>query len=156
MKKHMKTVILLLFLAIIHTFSAQTITITNATKQSWAGGICCATGTNYQISLKVSGIEKKFKLDTLWIGQKWFELSEQNSSLVKSERNGEVYYTINAGISENRYYKSIDIEEKIVPVKTVFSPAYTGAACIQYRDNNRQKQLLSIKEFKELDFLAYP
>jgi len=155
----MKTIFsILLLLIACKNIKSQTITVNSATSQEWAGGVCCTTGTNYQIQLKVTGVEKKFKLDTLWIGMNYFVLDETNGySVIKNERNGELYYTLNAGISQNRDERDYDIKEEIKKVKKpVTSPKYSGSACIVYSDNNKKKTLIEIVSFKELPYLAYP
>lgn len=158
-EKIMKTIfsILLLFIA-CQNLKSQTITVNFATSQDWAGGVCCSSGTNFQINLKVTEAEKMFKLDTLWIDGKHFVLDETNGySVVKSERNGELYFTLNAGISENRYERHYNLEKEIKEVKKpVKVPKYSGSACIVYTDNNKKKNLIEIATFKELPYLAYP
>lgn len=149
-----------LTLSLFQTLKSQTITINSATSQGWAGGVCCATGTNYQIQLKVTGADKKFKLDTLWIGEKYFLLDKTNAySVVKSERNGEVYYSLNAGISENKNERYFNLERKedVKDVKEIVSPPkHSGSACVIYTDNNKKKKIIEIASFKELPYLAYP
>ena len=160
-EKTMKTIFsILLLLGLSQNFKSQTIIVNSATSQDWAGGVCCTSGTNYQINLKVTGAGKKFKLDTLWIGEKYFLLDETNGySVIKTESNGEVYYTLNAGISENKYKGDygFDLKKEIKKVeKKATAPKYSGSACIVYIDNNKKKNLIEIAAFKELPYLAYP
>lgn len=154
----MKSILILLFFTFSLSYYSQTITIVSATEQGWAGGVCCATGTNYQINIKVSGAGKKFRLETLWIGQSYFALVETNGyTLVKSERAGDLYFTLNAGFREDRGDYILDLEkEKKVPSTIIQAPKYHGAACIVFTDNKKQKQIMEIQSFKELGFLAYP
>lgn len=151
---------LLFLLGFSSLLKSQALTVTNSTEQSWAGGVCCATGTNYQIQLKVTEADKKFKLDTLWIGDRPFVLDEKNGySVIKSERDGALYYTLNAGVSENRYERDyeLDLKKEIKEVKEITkAPKYSGVACIVYTDNNKMKKLIEISDFKEKSFLAYP
>lgn len=154
----MKTVfsILLLFFA-CSSFKSQTFVINSATSQDWAGGVCCSSGTNYQISLSTENTDKKIRFDSLWIGQKAFALNEKDGYSVVCNRNAEkTSYTIHAGISYNRHGdydsdKIIEVEKK--PIEK--APSYSGVALIIYHVN-KERKVLEIASIKELPYLAYP
>ncbi len=146
---------ILIVISFYSSLQAQTITLNNATSQDWAGGMCCATGTRYQISLIVDLPDKKFKLDTLWIGQQFFALDKTDGyTVIANHTEGKTAYTINVGISSNHYREDhIDLKKEIILV--VKAPIYSGEACLVYHSNKIRKQF-EIKEFKELPYLAYP
>lgn len=152
----MKTIYsILIAVSFYSSFQAQTITLNNATSQSWAGGMCCATGTNYQISLIVDSPDKNFKLDTLWIGRQFFAMNQNDGyTVIANHTKGKSAYTINVGISSNHYREEyIDLKKEITPI--VKAPIYSGEACLVYHSNKIRKQF-EIKDFKELPYLAYP
>jgi hypothetical protein len=152
----MKTIYsILVAISFCTSLQAQTITLNNATSQDWAGGVCCATGTRYQISLIVDSPDKKFKLDTLWIGQQFFVMNQNDGyTVVTNQTEGKTAYTIHVGISSNHYKEEyIDLKKEITFV--VKAPIYSGEACLVYHSNKTRKQF-EIEAFKELPYLAYP
>jgi hypothetical protein len=155
-EKIMKTIYsILMAISFCSSLQSQTITLNNATSQGWAGGMCCATGTRYQISITVDSTDKKFRLDTLWIGQQFFALDKTDGyTVIANHTDGKSAYTINVGISSNHYREDdIDLKKEIISI--VKAPIYTGEACLVYHTNKMRKQF-EIKEFKELPYLAYP
>lgn len=147
---------LIIILGSFQSIKSQDLKLTSSTEQSWAGGVCCATGTNYQIIIEVESPDKKIHLDTLWIGQSLFVLNENDGYMVTCAKNGQrLSYTINVGISSNRYGDyEIEKKEESKKVKEK-APEYSGAALLIYHVN-KQRKLLQIQAFKELPYLAYP
>lgn len=150
---------ILLTIGLFHNLKSQELKMNFATEQSWAGGVCCATGINYQINLSVNNTEKKIKLDSLWIGQQAFALNDKDGYNVICTKNTEkTFYTVNVGTRDDRYYdhrydlKELNDEKKIVYAK---APSFSGAALLIYHVNKEIK-VLEVAAFKELAPLAYP
>lgn len=149
--------ILFLFVILFSNLNlkSQTFKVHSATSQDWAGGVCCASGTNYQIVLVTDRTEEKIRIDSLWIGQKLFALNDKDGYSVVCNKNSEkTFYTINVGVSTNRYgdYEIDPIDDKKTIEK---APKYSGAGLLIYHIN-KKRMVIEILSFKELPYLAYP
>ena len=149
----------ILFVLILCTFwkshRAQEFTVTKATSQGWAGGVCCRTGVNYHINFSTSDTVAKFDLDTLWIGERFFLLDKkQNNPATITLKNGKKIISISVGTScdeRNDYLIEKKIEEKKPK-----APKYAGVACVIYRDKKNAVKHFVVEKFEALMFLAYP
>lgn len=94
----MKTIFsILLSLAFFSILKSQTFTVISATSQEWAGGVCCSSGTNYQISISCENTDEKITFDTLWINYQPFVLDEKDGrSVICTKSDEKTFYSINA------------------------------------------------------------
>jgi len=151
MKKYFLIILILLSIKVL---KSQNFEFVEATKQSWTGGICCRTGTNYKISFQSSDTVKTIKVDTVWIGNKCFAENQRHTfSVSKSIQKGKAIYLIQ--ISESTNSRNSD-EIDIIEEKTQNPPKYEGEAFIIYHSKKRKLKSVEIKQFKELERLAYP
>lgn len=112
------------------------------TRQDWAGGVCCSSGTNY--SLKVTSTEldlSDFAIDSIYLDENVFY---QNIQVSK----GKNFIQINFGLYFNHNQKDFFIEEKIIQ-----KPKKNNVLILC---KGNQKFELKITELKELEYLAYP
>lgn len=141
----MKTVLLFLLLSINFIAQSQIIKAT-ATRQHWAGGVCCVTGTNYVITITGS-------IDSLNNSEFHQAYIDGNEFSINKEKDTKNTYTIlrfNFGISKNHYRENIkdDIEE--IKKESFIKENFVS---ITY---NGQSLKIPIEPITELFYLAYP
>ncbi len=133
-----------LFLLSINSFS-QEISAT-ATRQRWAGGVCCVTGTNYVITIRGS-------LDSLNNAEFHEVYIDGHEFSINKKKDKDNTYTIlhyNFSHSINRQREIYD--EKIIEINKD-SIIQENHIVITY---NGQRLKIPIESITELMYLAYP
>lgn len=151
----MKKVLLLSFILLaIGSSYAQKIQFLKATEQHWVGGVCCSYGTNYIMYLESTDTVNFIKIDTVWIGDKFFSEGQQHSlTNYKNVRKGKTTYRITAAsIWKSNNDSDLLNQEETSALKP---PRYKGKACLIYY-LNKQRKIISVPEFMKLNTLAYP
>lgn len=139
----------LMMLSFLTTFysntSAADIQVTEATKQSWSGGICCKRGVNYNIGLLIFPSKHPVILDSLWLEGNCRSLASYNYKGRTKKDTLSIYIT-----------DGLSYDNKI-QVDTIWckDPTKKGVIISYYQNNIRY--LLDITPYiKELMFIAYP
>lgn len=142
-----------LFFFSINSSNAQKLRLISSTCQTWAGGQCCSSGVNYRIILEVDDTVSLFKIDTIWIDKQSFSKgSIRPISIAETKLNGKRYFTIEASrLWNNKNAFDIELESE----KTEVTPCHKGKACVVYYLGDK-KLIQEIKEFKQLQSIAYP
>ncbi|MGV3629580.1 MAG: hypothetical protein ACO1O6_00145 [Bacteroidota bacterium] len=138
----------MMFLILPFRFLSQSNKLTvTGTKQSWAGGICCSSGTNYVLHLSSGSVDlqqvvvERISVDGNCIASGW-QLSSGVKSLILS------FGTRN----DHKQYKTFYPREGEQVHKDHRCPENnTIRLCI-----NGETEEFTISELKELPYLAYP
>jgi len=124
---------------------AADIKITEATRQSWSGGICCRKGINYNIGLLILPSKYPVTLDSLWLEGNCRSLASYNYK--GRTKNDTLSVYIMDGLS---YDGGIQVDGSWCK-----DPTKKGVIISYYK--NREKFLLDITPYiKDLFPLAYP
>ena len=122
---------------------SQAIRLVSATCQRWAGGICCRSGINYHIQLKVAKRKALVKLDSLWMNGNCVDISKYND------------HVNNKTSSLITLRESVSRENGMTVGNECFDETKTGVVISYYL--NGGKKLMDITPYiKELEFQAYP
>lgn len=140
----MKITILMLLAMIGSSSFAQKV---SGTSQSWAGGICCSSGTNYTITIVFPDeIDAKcVDIDSLHLEGNVFCGDSWRAQLTDST------ITLSFSKSYHRYDNYIDPELITNPAKK----RVISDESIYYR-HKRKSYTLAITNMLELPYLAYP
>lgn len=144
----MKAFTLLLFLSIGSIVFGQT--VVKATSQSWAGGVCCRTGTNFSVSIQVENGCKSIGLKEIWLKGEGL-LTGIIYPLAPIEKNGQVNITFRVSYDSNNY----EIIRESIENRDEGMPEFEGDALILMIMDNKEYQII-VKEFESLPYLAYP
>jgi hypothetical protein len=117
-----------------------------ATRQHWAGGVCCVTGTKYTVAIRGS-------LDSLNNVEFKYAMIDGNAFSINKpiDKKGEweiYHYEFNISIDKTR--EKITDEKITVVDKNLVQENYL---LISY---NNQDIKIPIKEIEDLFYLAYP
>src|SRR5687767_5949831 len=124
---------------------SQSIQITHATRQSWAGGVCCRTGTSYQINLQLNLVKYSIQLDSLWLEGYCRNLSGYN------QVNHPLKDTVDITIRENLSF------DDGFPVNEMYCYDPDKKGVIISYIIRKKKYYLNVSPFmKELEFIGYP
>lgn len=141
----MKTLLSLLLFILTISVSAQLVNI-KATRQHWAGGVCCVTGTNYSISIS-GGLDtlNKMEFKSAIIDGNEFVINK-----VIDKTNQDKIFHFSFSVSQNHYREEIhDIKfektEDVVNKPNSINFIYQG-----------QEMTIEINHIEELMYLAYP
>ena len=116
-----------------------------ATSQKWHGGICCRTGINYSVSFEMDKIAETMILDKIYLKG----TGEIAGTISYTDKvTGERVYTVSFGTYSDR-------SGEIETIQTDNSPAFNGTALILATIDDKPIRI-EIKEFKELNPIAYP
>ena len=125
---------------------AQKIKI-SATSQSWSGGVCCKTGTNYQIILTgKSNLFKNVDATSVCIDGRKFK--KELLIIKKSESNNYSTIIIYCGFSQNENDNLSEANNKVIYEKC--SEANVMLTSLS------KKQIIKIDLIQVLPYLAYP
>lgn len=142
--------------------TAQQIKVTEATEQSWSGGIAGRRGQYYKFVIVFSGVRGKQYPDTLWIGDKpialWDKAHEyqQPNVRVKSAKKT-TEWTINTTVDNSDYnnYPHAPEEEK-KPAQPKPPIKYDGVALLKYKVGKKTKFYTITKIQTHLPAVNYP
>lgn len=141
----MKSILSIFLLVFTINASAQLVNV-KATRQQWAGGICCVTGTNYTISIS-GGLDtlNKMEFKSVIIDNQEFIINK-----VVEDTNQDKIFHFSFSVSNNHHREEIlDIKiekiEDVVIQPNSFNFIYQG-----------QVMSLEINNIEELMYLAYP
>lgn len=123
---------------------SQQIKVISATSQGWAGGVCCRTGINYNIQLRILNPKHSLKLDSLWMEGYCVNISDYGIS--KREKSDTVFL---------RLQKGVTWDEGMPTDNWCFNSTRKGVI-ISYYLNGKKKWLDVTPYIKELEFQAYP
>jgi len=149
-------VFLLLFSLFSTSALSQKLTIISATSQKWQGGAFgSGGGINYSIKMIAPRASADFKIDKIWIGEKYYE-PVVNKGLPKLEKDFAKGDTIQLSaahyIPGERDKKEGNIpEEKNIPCPK----KYKGDALISYTLKGKRKYFI-LKKIEALQQLNYP
>jgi hypothetical protein len=143
---------LLTLLLIPAALTAQLVRFKDATRQSWAGGVCCAHGTNYVVNLEVESAGN-FQVDTIWIKGQPQPLTSLDLQRIYPGDSSRYFLQIRAGHTWGRMGWQND--EIIEVRKDKPAPEFEGEALVVYRLRGKQHRL-EIPEIAELPYLAFP
>lgn len=142
----MRYILAILFLGSFFLYGQ---TISNASSQGWAGGICCVYGTNYIVDFEIHEPVSQVELEKIYL----VGYDNVSGSIVQIlQEDGVAQYKISFGVSTNAY--SITTEQSDVYTPTE-QPEFDGSALILLTFDGKARELL-IKEFTELPAIAYP
>lgn len=141
----MKSVLTIcLFLITIHSFS-QEITAT-ATRQDWAGGACCQTGTNYNIVIRGSlDSLNKTEIKSAMIDGHHFYINR----LADTKNELKIFHFNFQLVYDHRREIILDEEIEIVD-RNIVKENYV---LVSY---NNQEMKIPIEKIEELFYIAYP
>lgn len=133
-----------IFLVTVYS-NAQSITVT-ATRQHWAGGACCQTGTNYTIEITGSlDSLKKTEINYAMIDGHHFFINQ----LADNKNELKIFHFDFKLVIDHR--KEIIADKKIEIVDTTkFKENYV---LISY---NNQEMKIPLEKIEDLFYLAYP
>lgn len=136
----MKKIILFLALSIYSNSFTQEIKV-SGTQQFWAGGICCSSGVNYNLTLTFTSNKDDIKLevDSIILDKTLFTSKDLKIQKINKGWN------ISFSIFNDQSKTNIISERKMIelPDEIIFR--------IQ-----RKRQVLKIEKMIELPYLAYP
>ena len=130
---------------------AQTVTIMNASRQDWSGGIAGHYGTNYSITLKLS--PENIQLDSVYISNFCIKISNVYGGNVLKDTVHHTY-TIIAQESHDEYNEN-GYSGHNPGLPPAAKKHFAGAALIVYEYKGKQYSLI-VKKFQALEPLAYP
>jgi hypothetical protein len=141
----MKSFFLLSFILLSSFSLSQPISV-KATRQHWAGGVCCTTGSNYTVSIFGS-------LDSLNKSEIKYVMIDGNEFIVNqvpNKKNELRVFHFNFGISYDHRNEEIHLEK----IKEVdHTKVKENYLVIIY---NKQEMKIPITNIEELFYLAYP
>ncbi|MFI5202962.1 MAG: hypothetical protein ACHQF2_00580 [Flavobacteriales bacterium] len=123
MKSSLATV--LFFLAVFISGAQQP--VVHKHTHSWAGGVCCATGTDYTWTIKIPKGEWQ-RFDSLKVCTGSEQLSFGFKQLTKTEKGDTLVIIVSKSYSYNRYNKGIDIDIKEKPDPVI--PCTCAVICL--------------------------
>lgn len=123
---------------------SQRMSILSVTKQNWSGGICCRTGTNYNIQIKLFDQKKEIKLDSLWMEGYCVDVSKYSDSI-----------TFGGDYSIINIYEGWVLDDGMPVYNWCYDPTKKGVELSYYR-KGRKKRLVVTKCIKELEPANYP
>ncbi len=126
-----------------HVFSQQ-IKIVSATCQHWAGGICCRSGVNYSIQLRVIKVKQSIVLDSLWMEGNCADISKYKFE--KINKSDTVGVLIQDGITR---------DEGMPDMNWCFDATKKGVL-ISYYLGGKKKWLDVTPYLEYLEFIGYP
>lgn len=141
----MKTLLSLLLFLLANTSFSQKITAT-ATRQEWAGGVCCVTGTNYVITIKgsVDSLNNS-EFHEAYIDGYEFSINKQKD---KDNTYTILHYNFSHSIDKRREI----YDEEIIEIKKE-SFTQDNYIVITY---NGERLKIPIEPITDLMYLAYP
>jgi len=143
-----------LLILVFNSLSAQDLKVIEATKQNWAGGVCCSYGTNYTFSFESADTLQTISIDTLWIGKQYYvENQTRRFSFSKAIQNDKMIYHITVADSYNS--RGIETYNEFEEIPVINPLKYKGQACIVYHVLNRRK-IFEIENIIEYAAIAYP
>jgi hypothetical protein len=137
---------------------AQMVQLKDATRQSWAGGVCCAHGINYVIQLNVAsdaGSAGRFRVDTLWIKGVDHPFIQPEVQLTFTGDSSKFTGVIHAGQTFDNRRMLLVQEELKEKAEAPPAPHFEGEALVVYHFRGKQRRL-EIAAFQELVPLAFP
>lgn len=143
----MNQVVTALFLIFLSSSSIGQ-TILKATKQDWAGGVCCISGTNYSLVFNLPKSVKTLEVDSVYLQTYgWVPSTLHPEYLVDKQRRVNLSFSLRR--DENSPYLYNEVLEQ--PNFRRFD----GAALIILKVNGKRVEK-TIASFEELMFLVYP
>lgn len=138
--------------------SAQLLQVKQATKQGWAGGICCSHGTIYQIQLRITQPKARIAIDSLWLDGLLYAMphgDEVGTVLTTVEDSAGTTLNLQVQFSWNEFgYNPRDLgfERKDQP----FHRGQPGTDGVLFYHHRGSRHRFSLGDFKELPPIAYP
>jgi hypothetical protein len=131
---------------------SQHIRLKEATRQGWAGGVCCVHGTNFSFSFLVSKKGRSsFSLDTLWTDGYCHPIAGIDQKM-KFEKDTTIHLYPKISFNDAYiYYPDKDISLN----KQCYDPLKHGCLLI-YRIDKKRYEMDLTPYVKELMFIAYP
>jgi hypothetical protein len=152
----MRYIIFSLFTSLALVTNAQSVKITNATSQSWSGGLAGHHGINYVIGLQCS--DTAIMPDTAWINGQCYPIhiaKNDTMSRKADRRHNTVTYRIYEGEAWNDMDQAdIARRQQNANVKKSHKN-YDGAALISYMFKGIQHTVI-VPMFTQLTPLCYP
>lgn len=125
-------------------------TVVKATSQGWAGGMCCASGTNYAVTLLLDTEPKDFRVEGIYL-QGSGKMGATNVIHTISMEN-KIIYSIHFGnVFNNNEYPEMTKEK----IEVIEQRKFDGKALIELNINGKSINVI-VEEFEMLEFLAYP
>lgn len=143
----MKQLLLLLLCAVLLVSITYAQEIKKATQQDWAGGVCCATGTNYVVT-----IETDFSADAVSLREIWLNNYGQVTGGILSDGPDPGTLTLSFGTYSNKRSMEDSEEEDRNKEKM---PNFEGEALITLKKCIKTIRL-EVDSFETLMMLAYP
>ncbi len=145
----------MLLLPGIHLF-AQSVKVVECTKQDWAGGVAGKRGTHYNITFSYPTKKKDIILDTIWVGQRKFQIfmPQSPSSNVVVTKKGKLTMAamrLQVSYDEVQYPNVGNESASKAPIKN-----YKGVALLQYHEGNKKNELVIPKVTHTFDQVNYP
>lgn len=135
----MKNILFILAFVSVSGAKAQVFK-TSLTSQGWAGGVCCATGVNYTLTISGNAAElEKLVITAVCVDKNYFEVF--NASPVRTS-NGKYYRTYSFSYTTNPYS----------PIDTV----QDRKSCDENKIYLEGNKFLMIESRNELPYIAYP
>lgn len=143
----MKFTLLLIAFLFYNYNNAQT--VKKATRQSWAGGVCCISGVNYNVYLDSKLSIKKVSIHKIWL--KNYGLIQGSVSELPNEKNTLI---VSFGYKRNQLDKPI-LDIKRVETRDADVPAFEGMAMVILIVRGK-KVYIEVEDFEDLKKAAYP
>ncbi|MFT5858306.1 MAG: hypothetical protein ACI865_000392 [Flavobacteriaceae bacterium] len=149
----MKASIALIFILLLKSSISQE--VIKATRQNWAGGVCCVSGTNFHVTLKI-----RQKLSDISIEDVWLQQDEPLVGSILKDPTSKNTYHISFGFSRNEiaefdHLGAISEPKKDQSDVTKIRPEFKAKALIILVVSGKKIEIL-IEEFETLSMLAYP
>lgn len=149
-------VVTALMILVPFCMQSQLLQVKKATKQSWAAGACCNSGTNYGIQLRITQPKTQIKLDSIWIeGRLYDNLYGTEGAIRMVPDSAGTTVHIQLGYSSGRYgWKN----PELIDVAHAFQQRRimeASDAVIFYRHHGVAHRF-SIGRMEELMMIAYP
>ena len=149
MKKMFQTLIVIVFF----TSCAPGQEVMQATRQGWAGGVCCVSGVNYNVTVLLRNQSPEtIEVEKIYLqGQVAMEGTVQS----KGELKEGTVCTITFGTrrDETRDIRIMPIDHK--EIKNNNTRQFEGAALLVLKINGKSMEVV-VSEFEEMPYLAYP
>ncbi len=149
-----RRMLLMLVIGLIcQTAFSQQVSVTSATRQGWAGGICCVHGVNYTVNVLVILNKNPITFDTLWTEGYCHDLAKYNSKALKQQDTLYIRFSEGLRIFDHQQIYTIDQQQEII------IPCYNTnkkGVLLQYKVNEKTYLLDITTYVTELESWAYP
>ena len=150
---HMKKRMYLLLALLSFASCAPAQEVTQATRQGWAGGVCCVSGVNYTVTVLLKHQEPKtVEVEKIYLqGQHGMEGTVQSTGALPEGTRCTITFGTRRDETRDIRIMPIDPNELRQPDMRQFE----GQALLILKVDGKPMEVI-VTEFQEMPYLAYP